>query len=86
MDPAFDISVLFAAQSMSARRRAEREAASANLELALVKEHMAMLMSQHEPVASLGLDRERLRIALKFLSHGDAHRAQKDLAELEGAL
>ena len=82
MDPAHDLATLFFAQEKTRRYRAEREAASAHLEMALLKERMAELMSAHDPVAALGLDRERLRIALRFLAHGDTGRAFRDLEAL----
>lgn len=70
-----DLQKLFNAQDITARWRAESEGASARLEIAQIKERAAYLISQHEPVASLGLDREALRAALSYLWHGDAQRS-----------
>lgn len=78
-----DLGRLLHARDITARWRAESENASARLELSQYRERMAYLLSQHEPVASLGLDRERLRLALAFVLHGDAKRLVRDLEELE---
>ena len=77
-----DLEALFAAQAEVRRWRAEVENASARRDLALMRQHMAHLLSQHEPVHSLGLDRERLRLALQFVQHGSEPRLMNDLKEL----
>lgn len=46
------------AQEETGRRRAEREAASARLELAKIKERLAEIESQHNPLAERSRDRE----------------------------
>ena len=79
-----DLSVLFSAHEKVARWRAERENATARLEIALIEEHCAHLLSLHEPIASLGLDRERLRLALSYLRHGDLNRINLELGDLHG--
>ena len=63
-------------------KRAEWENSIARYELAQQNERCAMLMSQHEPVASLGLDRERLRLVLAFVKHGDLQRLDREFLEL----
>ncbi len=70
-------------QEVTRRWKAECENAAARREIAQRNERAAMLISQHEPVASLGLDRERLRLALRFLVHGDAARLEREHHELK---
>lgn len=48
----------------------EYNASSIKLDLYGIKERCAELMSQHEPVASIGIDREQLRQALQFVLTG----------------
>jgi len=74
-----DLSVLFSREEEVRRWSAERESASAQLDLAKVRKNCAHLISQHEPVASLGLDREALRLALQYVQHGDENRLMRDL-------
>lgn len=76
-----DLQALFSAQEEVRRWRAESENASARLQLATAKEARATLLSQHEPVASLGMDREALRILLSFTVHGDNKRMHREVAE-----
>ena len=76
-------SYLFA-QETTRRRRAESEAAAAHLELARRDELAAMLVSQEEPVHTLGIDRNALQAVLAFLVHGDQHRLVRDAAALRG--
>lgn len=82
MSSANDFGTLMFAQNNIERWKAERENATARLELAQMNERIAHLVSQHEPVASLGLDRERLRIALRFIQHGDLGRLSREFAAL----
>ena len=77
-----DLAVLFSAYEKVARRVAEFENASARLELARIEEHCAYLISQHEPVASLKLDRERLRLVLNYIRYGDLKRLDREFEEL----
>lgn len=74
-----DLSELFSEQEKVARWRAESENANARLQLARM---CARLISQHEPVAALGLDRERLRLALNYIRHGDLKRFDREFDEL----
>jgi len=78
-----DLAELFKAQDVALRWKAERENATARLELAKIKEHCAFLISQHDPVASLGIDREKLRIVLKYIMHGDLSRLNRDYDEIK---
>lgn len=63
------------------RWQAERENANARLELARMRECCRLLISQHDPVAALGLDRARLAVVLNFVQHGDPARLRRE-AEL----
>lgn len=84
MQPAMDLQRIFSAQESKRRWRAERENASAHVELATVDEGCAALLSSHEPVASLGIDRKVLRVLLHYVRHGDIARRDRDLSELCG--
>ena len=64
------------------RRIADRDAADAKLQLARQSCNAMMLLSQHEPLRGLGLDREKLRHVLSFIKHGDLARLAR---ESEGA-
>lgn len=78
-----DLGYLFSQHDKVARWKAEWENASARMELEKIRERHAVLLSQHEPVASLGLDRERLRLALAYVvQHGDLARLGRDFEEL----
>jgi hypothetical protein len=74
-----DLARLYRASDQVQRWRAENENASARLILAEHEERIATLLSQHEPVATLGLDREKLRIALAYISHGDMDRLRRNI-------
>ena len=77
-----DLGQLFAAHDHVARWTAERENASARLELARIGEASAFLLSQHEPVADLNIDRDELRVLLSFIRHQDKNRMKRDLEAL----
>ena len=74
------LSDLFYARSEVARWRAEFENASARLELAEIAERKAYLLSQYEPLKSLGMDADRDKLALlfRYLGHGDLARLKRD--------
>jgi len=65
-----DFPAYMAAQTETRLARAEANAASINVELRLMRERCAELMSQHEPVAALGLDRELVRQVLHYVQCG----------------
>lgn len=71
-----DFDDLCSAQDRTRWRRAAWEDAAAQLEMAQRDERAAYLLSQHEPLATLGLDRERLRLALRYLVHGNLNRLE----------
>lgn len=60
------------------RWESERENATARLELARIRECCKLLVSQHDPVHSLGIDRDALRILLEFVQHHDVKRLWRD--------
>ena len=78
-----DLGRLYAAQDRVRRWSAERENAEARLSLARADEARARLLSQHEPVASLGIDREVLRVLLAYTVHHDEKRLARELTTLE---
>ena len=57
---------------------AERENANAQIELARMKECCNLLLSQNEPVESLGVDRNALKVLLDFVRHHDLDRLRRD--------
>lgn len=61
------------------RWMAERENATARLELAKTKECCALLVSQYDPVASLGINRDALKILLAFVQHHDPARLRQEI-------
>jgi|GEM_PF-1615500 hypothetical protein len=65
------------------RWMAEVENASARLQIAQERRNCSYLLSQHDPVAKLGIDREKLRLVLSFVRHGDIDRLERDFAKLE---
>jgi len=77
-----DLSILFKEEDNVRRWNAELENATARLELARMNKNCAHLLSQHEPVAAIGLDRERLRLALNYVRHGDLSRLSREFEEL----
>ena len=60
------------------RWMAELENASARLELARTRECCRLLISQHDPVFSLGMDRDALKILLSFTAHHDTSRLRRE--------
>ena len=64
------------------RWMAEYENASARLELARTRECCALLLSQHDPVYSLGVDRARLKVLLDFVLHHDPARLRRECEAL----
>ncbi|NQW26213.1 MAG: hypothetical protein HQ473_07625 [Cryomorphaceae bacterium] len=78
-----DFSIYMEKQEITLRWKAEVENAAARCELAQRDERAAMIISQPDPVESLGLDRERLRLVLRFLAHGDKARLEREHHELK---
>lgn len=76
-----DLSILFKAQDKVERWIAERENASARLELARIDENCARLISQHEPLATLGIDREVLKLILRYVKNGNVSGLMRDFEE-----
>jgi hypothetical protein len=57
---------------------AERENATARLELSRTRECARLLLSQYDPVHTLGIDRMKLKVLLDFLQHHDTNRLQRE--------
>lgn len=76
-----DLITLFRKQEITARWRVELENASARLQLAQIEERIASLISQHEPVASLHIDRDKLRLLLDYLQHGNLSRLESEISK-----
>lgn len=68
--PTNDLAMAFKERDNVTRWMAEGENATTRLEMAQLKERLWLILSQHEPVASLGLDRDKLRIVLDFIRTG----------------
>lgn len=77
-----DLAALFSARQDVDRWKAENENASARLQLARSEAARAQLLSQHEPLHSLGLDRNVIRVLLAFTNHGDEGRMKRELDKL----
>lgn len=73
-----DITALLRTEGDVRRWQAESENASARLEISRMHRNIAYLISQHEPVNSLGVDREKLRALLGFVRHGDLKRLERE--------
>ena len=58
------------AQETTRKYRAERDAATARVDLAEMRERCAQLISQHEPLNTLGLDRDAVARPLRFVQSG----------------
>lgn len=61
---------------------AERENATARVELARTRECCRLLVSQYDPVSSLGIDREKLKVLLSFVQHHDTNRLRRECEAL----
>ncbi len=57
---------------------AERENADARLTIARARECCKLLVSQHDPVHSLGIDRAVLKVLLDFVWHQDTRRLRRE--------
>jgi hypothetical protein len=78
-----DFSQLMIDEERVRRWNAESENAGAHLEIAKARRNCSYLLSQHDPVAKLGIDREKLRAVLAFVWHGNDARLERDFAKLE---
>jgi hypothetical protein len=76
-DPTTDLATMFKHQDEQRRWKAERENASARLELAQIRTRLAEVLSQHQPVASLDINRDDLRKVIDYIRTG---RIQPELA------
>lgn len=80
-----DLTSLYQAEDEIKRWTAERENAVARLELAQIKRNAAYLISQHQPVAQSGINREMLRCFLSFLAHGNLTRLESSIQSAKDA-
>jgi hypothetical protein len=78
-----DLSLLFLEEARVAQWEAERSSATANLQIAKMNRRCAYLISQHDPVTMMGLDRERLRLVLSYVRHGDIERLKHEFEQLQ---
>jgi len=60
------------------RWEVERENADARLQLALTRECCRLLVSQYDPVYSLGINRDALKVLLDFVQHHDTSRLRRE--------
>lgn len=77
-----DLSRVFETGEQVKRWAAERENASARLELSKVHNAAATLLSRGDPVSHLGMNREHLRVLLAFLWHNDLPRLLREVANV----
>ena len=64
------------------RWMAEHENATARLELERTQECCHLLVSQYDPVSSLGIDRDALKVLLSFVQHHDPSRLRRECETL----
>lgn len=84
-ESAFDLQRLFNAGLRVDSARHRRDHADTLLDLERSRECIHFLLSQHEPVASLGVDREALRVLLSYIQHNDKARMNREVQQfLEG--
>lgn len=65
-----DFSNYMAAQAATAKARAEYNKASSQVDYLQMRERCAELLSQHQPLAGLDIDREKVRKVLHFVQCG----------------
>lgn len=68
--PEHDLATMFKHQDEQRRWIAERENAAARLEMAQIKERLAEMLSQHEPVEGMRINREDLRKIIDYIRTG----------------
>lgn len=59
--------------------RAEWEHHAAARDAELQRSRVYELLSQHEPLASAGIDRETVRPILRYIIHGDKYRMEREM-------
>lgn len=69
-DPSNDLPRAWQARERSVLWSAMMSTAEANRELARIEERLWLILAQHEPVNTLGLDREKLRTVLDYILIG----------------
>ena len=63
------------------RWTAERDNADARMQLAAVRECCKLLVSQADPVQTLGIDRDALKVLLDFVQHHDPQRLRREVEQ-----
>ena len=76
-----DLALLFKADEKVSRWTAERNYASAKLDVELMNRNMRYLISQYEPLCYIGVDRNKLRIIFSYVNHGDLKRLKREIEE-----
>ena len=61
---------------------AERDNATARFHIAKTRECCKLLVSQYDPVHSLGIDRAKLKVLLDFVLHHDTRRLRRECEAL----
>ena len=74
-----DLELLFKAEEEVAKWKAERNYTTARLEIATMRKNMRYLISQHEPLNSSDIDREKLRYIFSYIEHGSILRLRKEI-------
>ena len=77
-----DLELLFKAMREVDKWMAERNYASSQLDLAMMRKNMRELISQHEPLHSVDIDRDKLRAVFSYLEHGNATRLENEVRNL----
>lgn len=65
-----DFAAYMRAKTVTAEKRARYDHAAAALELAIMKERCAEILSQHEPLNTLGIDRDAAAKLIQFIHRG----------------
>lgn len=76
------LNLLFNAEDKVDRWSAEFNYASTKLNLARMNKNMAYLISQYEPINSLGIDRDIIQIIFSYITHGNIKRLERDIKEV----
>ena len=77
-----DLELLFKAERTVDRWRAERNYASSQLDLAMMRRNMRLLISQYEPLHSIDINRGRLRVIFSYVEHGNVTRLKKEVEDV----
>lgn len=78
-----DLELLFKAEARVDRWRAEYNYASSQLDLSTTRRNMKHLISQYEPLNSIDIDRDKLRVVFSYVEHGNITRLKTEIWNLE---